>query len=55
LLTLVDSADPPTRLLLGSMVYDLSRERMATWARWETVSRAAEHAVPPPEGYGVGR
>jgi NAD(P)-dependent dehydrogenase (short-subunit alcohol dehydrogenase family) len=52
LLKLVDSEDPPLRLLLGSMVYDLafdvSRQRMATWAAWEQVSRAAEHAVPAP-------
>ncbi|MFI2710048.1 SDR family oxidoreductase [Micromonospora sp. NPDC018662] len=52
LLRLVDSDDPPLRLLLGSMVYDLafdiSRRRMDTWARWERVSRAAEHAVPAP-------
>lgn len=52
LLTLVDAEDPPLRLLLGSMVYDLAfdiaRQRMATWSRWEDVSRAAEHAVPPP-------
>ncbi|MFG1964027.1 SDR family oxidoreductase [Nonomuraea sp. NPDC049028] len=52
LLKLVDSEDPPQRLLLGSMVYDLafdiSRRRMATWAAWEQVSRAAEHAVPAP-------
>ncbi len=50
LLRLVDSDDPPLRLLLGSMVYDLafdiSNRRMATWASWEPVSRAAEHAVP---------
>ncbi|GAA3392401.1 SDR family oxidoreductase [Cryptosporangium minutisporangium] len=49
---LVDSDDPPLRLLLGSMVYDLafdiSRRRMDTWASWEPVSRAAEHAVPAP-------
>ncbi|SHN45225.1 SDR family oxidoreductase [Cryptosporangium aurantiacum] len=49
LLELVDSDDPPLRLLLGSMVYDLafdiSRRRMETWAGWEKVSRAAEHAV----------
>jgi NAD(P)-dependent dehydrogenase (short-subunit alcohol dehydrogenase family) len=36
LLRLVDSDDPPLRLLLGSMVYDLafdiSRRRMDTWA-----------------------
>ncbi|GAA3090315.1 SDR family oxidoreductase [Streptosporangium carneum] len=48
-LKLVDSEDPPLRLLLGGMVYDLafdvSRRRMETWAGWEQVSRAAEHAV----------
>jgi NAD(P)-dependent dehydrogenase (short-subunit alcohol dehydrogenase family) len=59
LLTLVDSDNPPLRLLLGSMVYDLafelSRGRMATWAEWEKISRAAEQAVPQPEGYGVAR
>ncbi|MFD0884170.1 SDR family oxidoreductase [Streptosporangium algeriense] len=51
-LKLVDSDDPPLRLLLGSMVYDLAfdvcRRRMETWERWEEVSRAAEHAVPAP-------
>ena len=51
---LVASDDPPLRLLLGSMVYDLafdiSRQRMATWAGWEQVSRAAEKAVPNPHG-----
>ncbi|MET8312411.1 SDR family oxidoreductase [Micromonospora sp. NPDC005173] len=52
LLKLIDSDDPPLRLLLGSMVYDLafdiSRRRMDTWASWEKVSRTAEHAVPAP-------
>ncbi|MDG4782972.1 SDR family NAD(P)-dependent oxidoreductase [Micromonospora sp. WMMD961] len=52
LLRLVDSDDPPLRLLLGSMVYDLafdiSRRRMDTWAGWEQVSRAAERAVAAP-------
>ncbi|MGW1450196.1 SDR family NAD(P)-dependent oxidoreductase [Micromonospora sp. NPDC002411] len=52
LLRLVDSDDPPLRLLLGSMVYDLafdiSRRRMDTWAGWEQVSRAAEQAVAAP-------
>ncbi|MEU4704575.1 SDR family oxidoreductase [Nonomuraea dietziae] len=56
LLKLVDSEEPPLRLLLGSMVYDLafdiSRRRMETWAAWEQVSRAAEHAVPAPENAG---
>ncbi|MFI6241431.1 SDR family oxidoreductase [Micromonospora sp. NPDC050795] len=52
LLRLVDSDDPPLRLLLGSMVYDLAfditRRRMDTWASWEQVSRAAEKAVGGP-------
>ncbi|WP_129664587.1 SDR family NAD(P)-dependent oxidoreductase [Phytoactinopolyspora endophytica] len=51
-LALADSEKPPLRLLLGSMVYDLafdiSRQRMQTWAEWEDVSRAAEHAIPQP-------
>lgn len=49
---LVASQDPPSRLLLGSLAYDLAfevtRQRMATWAAWEETSRAAEHAVPAP-------
>ncbi|MDT0304584.1 SDR family NAD(P)-dependent oxidoreductase [Streptomonospora wellingtoniae] len=52
LLALVGSDDPPLRLLLGGMVYDLafdvSRTRMNTWAQWEEVSRAAERPVPAP-------
>ncbi|MEU9305786.1 hypothetical protein [Streptomyces sp. NPDC048269] len=52
LLQLVDSDEPPLRLLLGSMVYDLAfdiaRGRMDTWAAWEDVSRAAERAISPP-------
>ncbi len=51
-MTLVASDDPPLRLLLGSMVYDLafdiSRRRMDTWAGWEQTSRAAEKAVAAP-------
>ena len=47
---LVDSDDPPLRLILGSAVLDaaidITTERIATWRRWETVSRAAERAVP---------
>ncbi|MDQ3786752.1 MAG: SDR family NAD(P)-dependent oxidoreductase [Actinomycetota bacterium] len=54
---LVNSDDPPLRLLLGDMAYDLAVEltnrKLATWAEWEEVSRAAEHAVPPPPGYGA--
>ncbi|MBQ0990942.1 SDR family oxidoreductase [Micromonospora sp. PSH03] len=56
LLQLVDSDEPPLRLLLGSMVYDLAfdiaRRRMDTWAGWEQVSRAAEHAVAAPGADG---
>ncbi|RAO08434.1 SDR family oxidoreductase [Micromonospora noduli] len=56
LLQLVDSDQPPLRLLLGSMVYDLAfdiaRRRMDTWASWEQVSRAAEHAVAAPGADG---
>jgi NAD(P)-dependent dehydrogenase (short-subunit alcohol dehydrogenase family) len=52
ILTLVEAENPPLRLLLGSMVYDLahelSRQRTETWAAWEEVSRAAEHAIPQP-------
>ncbi|MER6300023.1 SDR family NAD(P)-dependent oxidoreductase [Kitasatospora sp. NPDC001539] len=52
LLKLVDSDEPPLRLLLGSMVYDLAfditRTRMDTWAAWEHVSRAAEQAIAAP-------
>ncbi len=51
---LVASDDPPLRLLLGSFTYDLafdvSRQRMATWAEWEETSRAAEQAVAAPAG-----
>jgi NAD(P)-dependent dehydrogenase (short-subunit alcohol dehydrogenase family) len=51
-LRLVDSDDPPLRLVLGSVAYDLvvglARQRLETWARWESVSRAAERAIPMP-------
>ncbi|AEW92453.1 MULTISPECIES: SDR family NAD(P)-dependent oxidoreductase [Streptomycetaceae] len=56
LLTLVDSDDPPLRLILGGTVYDAAlaayRRRMETWAAWEPVTRAAEHAAPAPSGQG---
>ena len=51
---LVDSEEPPLRLILGSAVLDaviaVTKQRIATWERWEEVSRAAEHAIPMPEG-----
>ncbi|MBB4661852.1 SDR family NAD(P)-dependent oxidoreductase [Conexibacter arvalis] len=54
-MTLVDSDDPPLRLVLGSAVLDamidVTRRRIETWERWEEVSRAAERAVPMPDGY----
>jgi NAD(P)-dependent dehydrogenase (short-subunit alcohol dehydrogenase family) len=43
---LVASEDPPLRLLLGSMVFDVATDvttrKLATWASWEETSRAAE-------------
>ncbi|MFT9846963.1 SDR family oxidoreductase [Aneurinibacillus sp. REN35] len=57
LMKLVNSDDPPLRLILGSVVYDVAmnayKERMDTWERWEAVSRAAEKGIPAPKGYGV--
>ncbi|HGW0870187.1 TPA: hypothetical protein ACRRUM_005437 [Escherichia coli] len=57
LMKLVASNNPPLRLILGSMVYDLAMDtlkaRMATWEEWEAVSRASEKAIPAPERYGV--
>lgn len=42
----VDSAEPPTRLLLASFGYDLvlavHEQRMATWRAWEKASRSAD-------------
>lgn len=55
---LVNSENPPLRLILGSLVYDLAIEntekRISTWKEWESVSRSAEHGIPAPEGYGSG-
>ena len=55
IIKLVDSDDPPLRLILGSAVLDaaiaMTKAKIDTWERWEDVSRAAEHAVPMPEGY----
>ncbi|NRQ39063.1 SDR family oxidoreductase [Nonomuraea sp. NN258] len=56
IMKLVNSDDPPLRLLLGSAIYDVAvdvtRQRLATWAAWEETSRAAEQATPTPDGYG---
>lgn len=57
LMKLVDSENPPLRLILGSAIFDIARntykERIATWEAWEAVSRAAEQGIPVPEGYGA--
>ena len=56
LMKLVQSDNPPRRLILGSVIFDLVRntyhERIKTWEDWESVSRSAEKGIPAPEGYG---
>ncbi|MFE0421080.1 SDR family NAD(P)-dependent oxidoreductase [Streptomyces sp. NPDC058953] len=56
-LKLVADDDPPLRLLLGSLAFDVAmtttEARLETWRAWESTSRAAEDAVPAPEGYGA--
>ncbi len=55
LMQLVDSDDPPLRLVLGSAVLDamiaVSRERIRTWEQWAELSRSAEQLIPMPAGY----
>ena len=57
IMKLVNSENPPLRLILGSLVYDLAVEnaekRISTWKEWESVSRSSEHGIPAPEGYGI--
>lgn len=57
IMKLVNSENPPLRLILGSLVYDLAVEnaekRISTWKEWESVSRSAEHGIPALEGYGI--
>jgi len=57
IMKLVNSENPPLRLILGSLVYDLAVEnaekRISTWKEWESVSRSAEHGIPAQEGYGI--
>jgi NAD(P)-dependent dehydrogenase (short-subunit alcohol dehydrogenase family) len=54
ILELTASKNPPRRLLLGGTAYDIALsvndERRRTWQEWESVSRAAEEAVPAPPG-----
>lgn len=53
ILKLAASPRPPRRLLLGGTAYDIAfqvtDERRRVWQEWETVSRAAEEAVPAPQ------
>ena len=46
ILKVVDAENPPLRLLLGNRACDCVKElypkRLATWAEWEAVSRAAD-------------
>ncbi|MBU5210213.1 SDR family oxidoreductase [Heyndrickxia oleronia] len=57
IMKMINSENPPLRLILGSIVYDLAIEnaekRISTWKEWESVSRSAEHGIPAPEGYGI--
>ncbi len=54
ILKLVNSENPPLRLILGSFVYDIAiqtvKDRIAVWEQWEEVSREAEKAIPAPVG-----
>lgn len=56
ILKLVDSANPPLRLILGGTVYEYAKQatqrRLEQWAEWEDLCRSAEKATPPPPGYG---
>lgn len=58
LMTIVDSREPPLRVILGSKVFDIALQttaaRIDSWKCWEVVSRAAERGIPAPEGYGMG-
>jgi hypothetical protein len=46
ILTLVDAANPPLRLFLGTSPLDVARaayeQRLKTWEQWNDVSRAAQ-------------
>jgi NAD(P)-dependent dehydrogenase (short-subunit alcohol dehydrogenase family) len=53
LMQLVNSDDPPLRLLLGSAMLDvaigIAEKRVETWRSWESVSRSAEKAIEQSE------
>lgn len=48
-LAAADADDPPLRLLLGGLAYDLAQrtcaQRQQVWAGWEAISRAADMTV----------
>jgi hypothetical protein len=50
LVRVVESADPPLRLLMGNMAfdmtYDIYQRRLAEWKSWEAEGRALD-ATPP--------
>jgi NAD(P)-dependent dehydrogenase (short-subunit alcohol dehydrogenase family) len=47
-LQVVDSPEPPLRVLAGSQAFDIApavyEQRLATWRAWESSSRGADHA-----------
>lgn len=52
LMKLVNSDNPPLRLILGSQVFDAALDninnKINEWKNWEDVSRSAEKAIPNP-------
>ena len=52
ILTIVDAEQPPLRVLLGAppfaLVRDAYEQRLAAWAAWDDVSRAAQGRLPAP-------
>ncbi|MFI6443429.1 hypothetical protein [Kitasatospora sp. NPDC050543] len=34
--------------MVYDLAFDIARKRLDTWAGWESVSRAAEQAIPAP-------
>jgi NAD(P)-dependent dehydrogenase (short-subunit alcohol dehydrogenase family) len=51
LVRIVESPDPPLRLLMGNMAfdfaYDIYRNRMVEWQAWEAEGRATDSPAPP--------
>lgn len=57
IMKLVDSKNPPLRLILGGAAYEYAKQavqnRLQEWQQWEELCHSAEHAVPLPPGYGT--